>query len=106
MSKNKKTNDKKTNDKNTNDKNVRGFSDLFYHTQFTATTVTKIKEVYEEVKNKLPCRSCNVNCVETKIEVKDTHHPTFVVARKHTCLSCWLQSVKLRHYATYTINRP
>jgi hypothetical protein len=97
---------KKTNDKNKNDKNVRGFSDLFYHTQFTATTVTKIKEVYEEVKNKLPCRSCNVNCVETKIEVQDTHHPTFVIARKHTCSSCWLQSVKLRHYATYTINRP
>ena len=45
---------KKTNDKNTNDKNVRGFSDLFYHTQFTATTVTKINEVYEEVKNNLP----------------------------------------------------
>lgn len=93
MSKNK---TKNKNDKKTNDKIVRGFSNLFYHhTQFTATTVTKINEIYEEVKNKLPCRSCNVNCVETTIEVKDTHHPTFVVTRKHLCLSCWLQSVKL-----------
>ena len=63
MSKNKKTNDKKT-----NDKNVRGFSNLFYnHTQFTATTVTKINEIYEEVKNRLPCLLCNVNCVDAKI---------------------------------------
>jgi hypothetical protein len=93
MSKNK---NKNKNDKKTNDKNVRGFSNLFYnHTQFTATTVTKINEIYEEVKNKLPCRLCNVNCVDAKIEVKDTHNPTFVVTRKHACLSCWLQSVKL-----------
>ena len=67
----------------------------YNHTQFTATTVTKINEIYEEVKNKLPCRLCNVNCVDAKIEVKDTHNPTFVVTRKHACLSCWLQSVKL-----------
>jgi len=86
----------KTNDKNKNNKNVRGFSNLFFHhTQFTATTVTKINEVYEEVKNKLPCRSCNVNCVDTKIEVKDTHYPTFVVTRKNLCSSCWLQTMKL-----------
>jgi len=94
MSTTKNKNDK--NDKKTNDKNVRWFSNLFYHhTQFTATTVTKINEIYEEVKNKLPCRSCNVNCVDAKIEVKDTRHPTFVVTRKHVCLSCWLESVKL-----------
>jgi hypothetical protein len=79
----------------TNDKKVRGIIDLFYRTELTATTVTKINGIYEEVKNKLLCHSCNVNCVDAKIEVKDTRHPTFVVTRKHLCLSCWLQSVKL-----------
>jgi len=69
--------------------------DYFFSTKYTASTVNKMLEIYNEVKDKITCRLCNVTCVDTKLEVKETYSPTFVILRKNYCFSCWLQKVKL-----------
>ena len=70
--------------------------DSYFHTSYTATTVNKILEIYEEVTHKMLCQSCKTGCVDTKLEVTCTYNPTFVITRKNYCLTCWLQKVKLR----------
>ena len=30
---------------------------------------------------------------ESKIEIKDTYNPTFVIVRKQYCLHCWLKRI-------------
>jgi|AntAceMinimDraft_18_1070375.scaffolds.fasta_scaffold781764_1 hypothetical protein len=69
--------------------------DCFFVTSYTASTVNKILEIYHKVKDKMICHACNANCVDTKLDVKDTYSPTFVILRKRYCLSCWLQKMKL-----------
>jgi len=70
--------------------------DFFFLTKYTSSNVKQMLEIYNEVKDTMICRACNVNCVDTKLELKDTYGPTFVIVRKNYCLSCWLQKVKLR----------
>jgi len=69
--------------------------DCFFSTKYTASNVNKMLEIYNEMKDMMICRLCNVNCVDTKLECKDTYSPTFVIVRKNYCLSCWLQKVTL-----------
>lgn len=71
--------------------------DCFFSTKYTASNVNKMLEIYHKVKDMMICRSCNVNCVDTKLEVEDTYGPTFVIVRKNYCVSCWLQKVTLRN---------
>lgn len=71
--------------------------DYYFYTSYTANTVNKIMEIYNDVKHSMLCRSCKLTSVDTKLEVRETYHPTFVIVRKHYCLSCWLQKVKLRN---------
>lgn len=69
--------------------------DFFFSTNYTASNVNKMLEIYHKVKDRMFCRLCNVNCVDTKLECKDTYGPTFVIVRKNYCVSCWLQKVTL-----------
>ena len=69
--------------------------DFFFLTKYTSSNVKKMLEIYNKVKDTMICSSCNVNCVDTKLEVKDTYGPTFVIVRKNYCVSCWLQKVTL-----------
>lgn len=41
--------------------------DYFFSTQYTASTVNKMLEIYNEVKDMMLCRFCNTNCVDTKL---------------------------------------
>jgi hypothetical protein len=54
--------------------------DFFNETSFEANTVNKINTIHEEP-------------VESKIVVKDTYYPTFVIVRKQYCLHCWLKRI-------------
>jgi hypothetical protein len=56
---------------------------------------------YEEIKTLFKnvreiCGQCKKNEVETKIAIKDTYYPTFVILRKFYCFHCWLSVVSLR----------
>lgn len=75
--------------------NTSIFRDYYFVTGYTATTVNKITKMYSEVKDKMICQLCNANNVDTKLDIKDTYNPTFVIMRKKYCLLCWLQKVKL-----------
>jgi len=66
---------------------------FFYETSYQANTVTKIKEIYDDVMIRIPCNNCKIESVETMMKVKDVIHPTFVIMRKQYCLGCWLQKV-------------
>jgi len=67
--------------------------DFFYETSYQENTVTKIKEIYNDVMKRIPCNNCKIESVETTMKVKDIIHPTFVITRKQYCISCWLQKI-------------
>ena len=67
--------------------------DFFYETSIEEHTVSKIKETYDDVKYRFPCKDCQVEPVESKIVVKDTYCPIFVIVRKQYCLHCWLKRI-------------
>lgn len=65
--------------------------DSFYETSYTSNTVTEIKEWYEYLD--FACKCCKVNRTNTKMAVKDTYYPTFVIMRKQFCHQCWLHKI-------------
>ena len=67
--------------------------DFFNETSFEANTVNKINTIYDDLIDRFPCKDCHVDPVESKIVVKDTYYPTFVIVRKQYCLHCWLKRI-------------
>ncbi len=70
---------------------VYGFINFFYDTEYTSNTVNGITKIYDDLKWRFPCNRCQLNCVDTKITVQDTHNPTFVILRQKYCHKCWLR---------------
>ncbi len=68
--------------------------DYFYETKHTSQSVEEIKTLFKNVRE--TCGQCKKNEVETKIDIKDTYYPTFVILRKYYCFHCWLSTVSLR----------
>jgi len=69
------------------------FIDLFYRTDYTANTVDKFIEIWNNVYNRIPCLECKERSVEIKKDIFDMHKPIFGILRKKYCLQCWLQKV-------------
>jgi hypothetical protein len=67
--------------------------DFFYETSFKENTVNKIKTIYDDFIYRFPCKDCQTEHVESKIEIKDTYNPIFVIVRKQYCLHCWLKRI-------------
>ncbi len=66
--------------------------DFFIETRSTSNTASGIKELFETTH--FTCIFCKENDVDTKISILDTTLPTFVLLRKHYCLSCWLKLIR------------
>ena len=66
--------------------------DFFIETRYTSNTASGIKELCETTS--FTCIFCKENDVETKMAISDTTLPTFVLLRKHYCLSCWLKLIR------------
>lgn len=66
--------------------------DFFIETRSTSNTASGIKELSETTS--FTCIFCKDNDVETKMAISDTKLPTFVLLRKHYCLSCWLKLIR------------
>jgi hypothetical protein len=66
--------------------------DFFIETRSTSNTASGIKELFETTH--FACVLCKENDVDTKISILDTTLPTFVLLRKHYCLSCWLKLIR------------
>ena len=63
----------------------------YYESSYTARTVNGIKELYETLN--FACNICKTRRTDSKMEVQDTYHPTFVITRKKICMECWLKIV-------------
>jgi hypothetical protein len=63
----------------------------YYESSYTARTVNGIKELYETLN--FACNICKTRRTDSKMEVQDTYHPTFVITRKKICMECWLKMV-------------
>jgi hypothetical protein len=61
----------------------------YYETSYTARTVNGIKELYETLH--FACNKCKTGRADSKMDVQDTHYPTFVITRKNICMECWLK---------------
>ncbi len=66
--------------------------DFFIETRCTSNTASGIKELFETTI--FTCIFCKDKNVDTKISILDTTLPTFVLLRKHYCLSCWLKLIR------------
>ncbi len=66
--------------------------DFFIETRSTSNTASGIKELFKTTR--FTCIFCKENDVDTKISILDTTLPTFVLLRKHYCLSCWLKLIR------------
>jgi len=66
--------------------------DFFIETPYTSNTASGIKELCDATR--FICTLCKNNNVDTKMAILDTTLPTFVLLRKHYCLSCWLKLIR------------
>ena len=65
--------------------------DGYYKTNYTSRTVKGIHEIYKNIK--FICINCKVNKTESKMEIKDTKYPLFIILRKKYCFKCWLEII-------------